>query len=445
MPRECLRIGCGAGFAADRLDAAEELVRRGDLHWLALECLGERTLAFAHRDRARDPTKGYDPRLERRMRALLPLCRTHHTRLISNMGAANVPQAAQRTLAIARELGLFGMRVACVLGDDVRHLLAPETPLLEGGTIAEVGRPVVGANAYLGADAILPAIETGADVILTGRVADPSLFLAPLRARFGWQDTDLDRLAAGVLVGHLLECGMQVTGGYFADPGFKDVPDLARCGYPLAEVAEDGSAVITKVEGTGGMVDRRTVLEQLFYEVHDPAHYLGPDVTADFSQVMIAEVGRDRVRVWNARGKPPPQQLKVTVGFDAGWLGEAGISYAGPNALARAELAREVLRERLLVVHGLTCALRFDLVGVDSLHATAGVPRSMSEDVRLRVACRSIDREEVEFVLWEVEAMLCCGPAGGGGFRARLGPVVETRSCFLPRAQVRPCVEVLRA
>lgn len=440
-----MRIGCGAGFASDRLDAAVDLVARGRLDWIALECIGERTMAFAHRDRMRDPSKGYNPLLERRMRALLPLCRRHGTRLISNMGVANVPEAARRTLSVARELGLAGLRIACVLGDDVGHLLRPDTPLAEGGTLAEVGRPMVGANAYLGADAILPAIETGAEVVLTGRVADPSLFLAPLLHHFGWHERDLDLLAAGVLVGHLLECGMQVTGGYFADPGFKDVPDLARCGYPLAQVEADGTAVISKAEGTGGRVDRRTVLEQLFYEVHDLGNYPGPDVTADFSQVMIEEVGPDQVRVAGARGRPRPDRLKVTVGFDAGWLGEAGISYAGPNAVARARLARDILEERLRVVHGLACPLRFDLIGVGSLHATAGVPPSTTEDVRLRVACRSTDRDEVELVLWEVEAMLCCGPAGGGGFRSRLLPAVITRSCFLPRELVRTTVEVFEA
>lgn len=440
-----LRIGCGAGFSSDRLDASVLLVERGRLDWVALECLGERTMAFAHRDRTRDPAKGHNPLLERRMRALLPACRAHRTRLVSNMGAANVPAAALRTVEVARSLGLSGLRVACVLGDDVGQLLGDDTPLLEGGTIGEIGRPMVGANAYLGADAILPAIATGAEVVLTGRVSDPSLFLAPLVHRFGWQADDTDLLAAGVLVGHLLECGMQVTGGYFADPGIKDVPDLARCGYPLAEVRADGAAIVTKPEGTGGLVDRRTVAEQLLYEVHDPEAYVGPDVVADFSRVEIEEVGRDRVRVAGARGRPRPDRLKVTVGFDAGWLGEAGISYAGPNAVARAELAREVLRERLQVIHGLTCPLRFDLIGVDSLHATAGVPPAPTEDVRRRVACRSTDREEVAFVLWEVEAMLCCGPAGGGGFRSRIVPAVETRSCLLPRAHVATTVELLTA
>ncbi len=337
-------VGCGAGFASDRLDAAVELVERVALDWLVLECLGERTLAFAHRDRRADPSRGFDPLLERRMRALLPRCRARGTRILSNMGAANPRGAAEATVRIARALGLSGLRVAVLLGDEVSAELGPDTPLWEGGTIGERGVQV-GANAYLGCEQLLPALSSGADVILTGRVADPSLFLAPMVERFGWALDDWPKLAAGTLVGHLLECGMQVSGGYFADPGKKDVPDLARCGFPFAEVAADGTAVIGKTPGSGGRVDAMTVKEQLLYEVHDPSAYRTPDVVADFSAVTIEEVGPDRVRIGGARGTARPAELKVTVGFDGGFLAEAGVSYAGPQAAARARLARALLEE----------------------------------------------------------------------------------------------------
>lgn len=439
-----LRIGCGAGFASDRLDAAVELVARTPLDWLVLECLGERTLAFAHRDRRADPARGYDPLLERRMRALLPLCRARGTRLLSNMGAANPRAAAEATLRVARALGLSGLRIAVLLGDEVTDALDPATPLWEGGTIGDRGRPV-GANAYLGCEHLLSALATGAEVILTGRVADPSLFLAPVVARFGWALDDWDRLAAGTLVGHLLECGMQVTGGYFADPGKKDVPDLARCGFPFAEVEPGGSAVLSKTPGSGGRVDALTVKEQLLYEVHDPAAYVTPDVVADFSAVEIEEVGPDRVRVAGARGTPRPPTLKVTVGFDGGFLAEAEISYAGPNAAARARLARAVLEERMRSVHGYTGPLRIDLVGLRALHATALPEPAEAEDVRLRAALRSESREPGELLLWEVEALLTCGPAGGGGYRGRIVPQVTTAAASLPRTRIATRVEVLEA
>ena len=276
------------------------------------------------------PRRGYNALLERRMRALLPACRASGTVIITNMGAANPRAAAERTRDVARTLGISGLKIACIEGDDVTKLVQPDQPFMdEPGTLADIGRPVVGMNAYLGADAIIPALEAGADVVIGGRLADPSMYLAPLMRHYGWQNSELAKLGAGTLVGHLMECGMQITGGYFADPGIKDVPDLADCGYPIAEVSADGSAVITKLPETGGRVNEATVKEQLLYEVHDPASYLTPDVTADFSRVTVKNLGEDRVRVEGAAGRARPEKLKVTVGFDAGVLAEAGVSYAG--------------------------------------------------------------------------------------------------------------------
>src|SRR5262245_28014593 len=322
-----LRVGTGAGFAADRLDAAVDLAKRGALDVMVLECLGERTVAFAHRDRMADPTRGYNAHLARRMKALLAPCREAGTAIITNMGAANPRAAAERTVAIARGLGLKGLKVACIEGDDVSKLVSPDTPLMdEPGTLADIDIPIVGMNAYLGTDAILPALDGDVDVIIGGRLADPSMFVAPLVHRFGWHLDDADQVGAGTLVGHLMECGMQITGGYFADPGFKDVPNLARCGYPIAEVARDGSAIITKLPNTGGLVSAATVKEQLLYEVHDPARYPTPDVIANFSRVHVERAGPDRVHVSGATGTKKPDKLKVTVGFDAGFLAEAGVS-----------------------------------------------------------------------------------------------------------------------
>jgi hypothetical protein len=256
--------------------------------------------------------------------------------MITNMGAANPRAAAERTLAVARALGLNGLKVACIEGDDVSAVVPADQPFMdEPGTLADINMLVVGMNAYLGADAIAPALEAGADVIIGGRLADPSMFLAPIAHCFGWDATDMARMGAGTLVGHLLECGMQITGGYFADPGVKDVDNLAQCGYPIAEVQADGSAIITKLAGTGGCVSTQTVKEQLLYEVHDPARYLTPDVTADFSRVDVAAAGDNRVKVTNATGTTRPDTLKVTVGFDGGFQGEAGVSYAGPAAQER--------------------------------------------------------------------------------------------------------------
>jgi hypothetical protein len=439
MSNRSFRIGTGAGFSADRLDPAVDLARHGRLDAMIIEGLGERTLAFAHRDRTLDSARGYTAWLDRRMRALLPPCREAGTVIVTNMGAANPAAAAARTIEIARSLGLSGLKVACIEGDEVTDLIAPDMPLMdEPGTLADVKLSIVGANAYLGADAILPALDAGADVVIGGRIADPALALAPLVHHFGWSLDDWPRLGAGTLVGHLLECGMQVTGGYFADPGVKDVPDLAYCGFPIAEVDADGSAVITKLEQAGGCVTLATVKEQLLYEVHDPRRYLTPDVTADFSAVALRECGRNRVAISHASGTRRPDALKVTVGFEGGFLGEAGVSYAGANAPARARLAAEILAERLRNLHGIKEALRIDLIGVNSLFATAGAPPADTQDVRLHVALRTPSRDEAELMLWEVESLLCCGPAGGGGFRGSIVPSVVTRSVLMARECVRP-------
>ena len=236
-----------------------------------------------------------------------------------------------------------------------------------------------------------------------------------------------------------------MTGGYFADPGYKHVEGLARVGFPLAEVRADGSACITKLDGTGGLVDERTVKEQLLYEVHDPARYLTPDVTADFSTVSVTAAGRDRVRVDGAGGNPRPEQLKVTVAFDGGWLAEAGISYAGDGAQERAAMAGEIVMERMRRVHIASAPVRVDLIGVHSLHATALDHPTDTRDVRVRCAMHASSRDDAELLLWEVESLLCCGPSAGGGYRGAVTPSVITHSASIDRDAVSPRVEVFRA
>ncbi|MCP1336650.1 acyclic terpene utilization AtuA family protein [Futiania mangrovi] len=435
-----VRIGSGAGFAADRIDPAVRLIEQGRLDWIGFECLAERTLAQAQTVRAADPAKGYNRFLEARMRACLPPAMANGTRIISNMGAANPRAAAE---AAARIGAGAGAAVAYVTGDDVMHLIGPDTLLQDiGMTVREFGRPLVSANAYLGVEQILPAIESDATVILTGRTADPSLFLGPLVHAYGWALDDWAHLGAGTLVGHLLECAGQVTGGYFADPGHKDVPGLADLGFPLCEVAADGSATVTKLPTDGGCVTAQTVKEQTLYEVHDPARYLTPDVTANFSRVRVREEGRDRVAIAGATGGPRPDTLKVTVAFDGGMEAEAGISYAGPGAADRARLAADVLRQRLKDI----AALRIDLIGVSSLHGTLAAPSNLerSEDVRVRVAARTDDPDTADRVLWEVEALYTCGPAGGGGVRGQVRRTFVTHDAYVPRDAIRAETGVIR-
>lgn len=446
MDTETIRLGCGAGFSSDRLGPAIDLAQRGALDYLVFECIGERTMAFGHRDRMLDPNRGYNPQLRARMLGVLAHCHANGTKIVTNMGVANPRAAALLVVDVARELGLTGLKVACVLGDDVSHLVTPQTAFMDHpGTVADTGLRMVGANAYLGVEALLPALQAGADVVIAGRIADPALFLSPLVHRFGWALDDWQKLGQGTLTGHLMECGMQITGGYYADPGFKDVPRLADCGFPIAEVAADGRCIITKLPDTGGCVTPGTVKEQVMYEVHDPTAYLTPDVTADFSGVAIAAAGADRVQVSGGSGRRRPEKLKVTIGFDGGFLGEAGVSYAGPNARARARLAAEVVRERLTRINRLGGDLRIDLIGVNSLFQTAETAESDAADIRLHVGLRSQDRGDIDMMLWEVESLLCCGPAGGGGYRGQVTPCVVTHSCLIDRDQVRPSFEMFTA
>ena len=436
-----LRIGSGAGYSGDRIEPAVELAERGDLDYLVFECLAERTIALAQQARITDPAGGYDPLLSERMRRVLPFV-GHKTgrrlRVITNMGAANPVSAAVEVRRIARELGLE-LKVVAVVGDDVLDVLHADFLLDNGQTVGSLGKRLISANAYLGVEGILEALHADADVVITGRVADPSLFLAPQMFEFGWAADDWQRLGRGTLVGHLLECAGQVSGGYFADPGFKDVDDLARLGFPLAEIDADGEAVITKVAGSGGRVSRATCTEQLIYEVHDPAAYLTPDVTADFSQVGFVEEAVDRVRAQGADGRVRPERLKVSVGYLDGWIGEGQMSYGGPGAVARAELARAVVLKRLELMGVKMQDVRAELIGMDALHG----PRSSVEpwEVRLRVAARCDERSEAVRVGNEVETLYTNGPSGGGGASKSVRQVVAVASLLLPRDEVNPRIE----
>jgi Acyclic terpene utilisation family protein AtuA len=327
-------------------------------------------------------------------------------------------------------------------------MLANEVPLMDStDSVRSLDGRLVSANAYLGADALLPALQADANVIITGRVADPSLFVAPLMAHFGWAADDWHRLGQGLLVGHLLECAAQVSGGYLADPGHVDVPDLHRVGFPLAEVSADGSAVITKLPGTGGRVDRLSCTAQLLYEVEDPAQYLQADVVGDFSKVHFTQLEPDRVQAQGASGTERPEQLKVTLGYRDGFIGEGQISYAGPGARARGELALSILRLRLqdaTLSHGLGgLEHRAELIGVNAMHGPQlGTDREPYE-VRVRLAVRCATRAQAEAVGHEVEALYLNGPAGGGGVTQSVREVIAAASALVPRNAVQPRCDIL--
>ena len=429
-----IRIGAGAGYSGDRIEPAIELVDKGDIDYLVFECLAERTIALAQQARMKDPDAGYDPLLEARMRAVLPACAQKGIRIITNMGAANPAAAAAKVRDIARALGIEGLKVAAITGDDVLSLLRSGDYLIEdnGEPLSSLGERILSANAYLGAQPLVDALAQGADVVITGRVADPALVLAPLLHEFGWDMQDWDLLGQGTVIGHLLECAGQVCGGYYADPGVKDVPGLARLGFPIGEVSSDGTLVLTKVAGSGGMITAGTCKEQLLYEIHDPSSYLTPDVIADFSQVTISEDGPDRVTVRGGRGHPRPPTLKVSIGYVDSYVGEGQISYAGPGAVARGRLAIELVEERLRIRRAALSEVRSELIGVNAIF-DRGPLRHEPDEVRVRIAGRADSLAEAAVVGNEVEALYTCGPAGGGGATRSARQIVAVASMLLPR------------
>ncbi len=436
-----VRIGSGAGYAGDRIEPAVELATHGSLDYLVFECLAERTIALAQEARAKDPSRGFDPMLERRLEAVLPACRERGVTIVTNMGAANPASAGACARELAQRLGCLGLTIATVSGDDVYDVV-----MAGDFTVAETGEPVsalkdrlISANAYIGAEPIVRALSQGAQLVITGRAADPSLFVAPLVHSFGWQPDEWAELGRATLVGHLLECAGQVTGGYFADPGRKDVDDLERLGFPIAEVPEHGPVIITKVSGTGGLVTEATCKEQLLYEIHDPSAYVTPDTVADFSRVTVTDVGHDRVAVAGATGRARPDALKVSLGYRDGYIGEGQISYAGSGAVRRARLAAAVARDRLERSGISRSDLRCDLIGVSALHGEAISAAAMDPyEVRVRVAARASSREAAQRIGEEVETLYTNGPAGGGGATRSVREVVAIASTFIPRALV-PC------
>jgi hypothetical protein len=447
MSTRVLRIGAGSAWWGDRIEPAALNATKGDLDYLCFETMAEATISAAQVRARRDPSfPGYDTYLDDRMKAVLPGCMRRGTRIITNQGWINPDAAAGRIAYWLRTLGHYGVKVAAVNGGLItdRVLDLTETILETGQPTATLAPTLISAEVYLGAEPIVEALAGGAHIVVTGRVADPSLFVAPMIFEFGWDATDYARIGQGSGIGHLMECGAQVTGGYFSDPGFKDVPEPWNLAFPIAEVEPDGSATLTKVDGTGGAVNLMTVKEQMLYEVHDPANYITPDVIVDFTSVNLEEVGRDRVRVAGIGGKPRTPTLKVSISCAEGFIGEDMFFYAGPGALRRAELAKRILEERFKIVKLEADEVRIDFVGMNAIHGAAtpvGGPEPY--EIAVRVAARTRTREEAVKVGREVDGMAVSGIAHTGKrvpHQERTREIVGVWSALVPRERVRPCI-----
>jgi len=433
-----IRIGSGAGYGGDRIEPAIDLIEQGNLDYIIFECLAERTISLAQKAKQKDPEKGYNELLEYRFDRILDALKKNKVKVITNMGAANPKSAAKVCCCMAKAKGLGGLKIAYVEGDDIGARLSEymDYEVLEtGGKLSDIKGEILSANGYIGIKGIVEALAHGADIVITGRVADPSLALGPLVYEFGWSMDDYEKLGRGTWIGHLLECAGQVTGGYFADPGYKDVPELWNLGFPIVEADENGDGVVTKLSSAGGMVTRETVQEQTLYEIQDPGNYFTPDVIADFSHVKIEPEGKDRVRIYGASGKAPTGKYKTSIGYHDCYIGEGQISYGGSNALAKAELAREILEKRF----GLTGLgyeeIRFDYIGINSLYRDS-ISKQMHtgslSEVRLRVAARVRTLSQAEMVGNEVEALYTNGPSGGGGAVKNVNDIISIASIFIP-------------
>ncbi|MER1973594.1 acyclic terpene utilization AtuA family protein [Psychrobacter alimentarius] len=430
-----IKIGSGAGYSDDRLEPALDIIRDGDVDYIVFECLAERTIAIAQQRKMKDSKQGYDSLLEYRMAQVLPLCVENNVKIVTNMGAANPKAAAEMVKQIAEKQGLHHLKIAAVTGDDVFPKIERyqnETLLENGKQIKELGSSIVSANAYIGAAGIVQALKAGADIVITGRAADPSLFLGPMMYEFGWSFENAELLGKGTIGGHLMECGAQITGGYFADPGYKEVPELWNVGFPIMEVTENGEYHITKLANAGGLVSLATVKEQLLYEIHDPANYLTPDVIADFSSVQVEEVAKDVVKVFGGSGKLKTGLLKTSIGYKDGYIAEAEISYGGAGSVERAKLAKTIMQKRLAAQDIEPIEIRYDFIGLNSLYANETFDMQEAPETRLRIAARTEEEAVANTIVREAMSLYTNGPAGGGGIRSNIKEIVSIGSILIP-------------
>lgn len=432
-----IKIGSGAGYSDDRLQPALDIIQHGEVDYIVFECLAERTIAIAQQRKMNNPKQGYDSLLEYRMEQVLPLCVKNKVKIVTNMGAANPEAAAEMIKNIAQNQGLHNLKIAAVTGDDVFSRISyyqNETLLENKKQIKDLGSSIVSANAYIGAQGIVQALEAGADIVITGRAADPSLFLGPMMYEFSWSFEDTELLGKGTIGGHLMECGAQITGGYFADPGYKEVPELWNVGFPIMEVDEKGDYKITKLDDAGGLVSLATVKEQLLYEIHDPSNYLTPDVIADFTNIQVEEVESNVIRVFGGSGKPKTGLLKTSIGYKDGYIAEAEISYGGSGSVQRANLAKEIIQKRLAAQNIEPTEIRYDFIGLNSLYGNKILSTQEADEVRLRIAARVGDDVMAKAVIREVESLYTNGPAGGGGIRSNIKEIVSIGSILIPEA-----------
>ena len=450
--KRSVRIGSGAGWARDRLEPAVALAEHGDIDYLCFDSMSEVTMSAAQVARMERPeNEPYDPYLVERMRLILPACHRNKVRIVTNQGWLDPAAAGRKVAEVAAELGIHGMKIAIVDCNDLNAIITDlGVSFIEDGELVSRSRErIVSAEAYLGAAGIIEGLAMGADIVITTRIADGCLYLGPLAHELGWDIDDPSLAARGMIIGHLMECGAQVSGGYFADPGYKFVPGLSDIGNPIVEVTDDRT-ILTKLSGTGGVVSPATCKEQLLYEVEDPANYICPDCIADLTRVSFEQIGVDRVEVViDDAGKPRTPYLKALIGLREGFMTEEMVIFAGPGALDRARLTQSILEDRFRTIDLKATALRFDYIGLNAVHREA-TPASSHDphEVVLRIALQTAEKAEAEKLRREIDPLAVNGVAGTGKWStstpgSRVRPVVGLNSCLIPRDTVKVSVEML--
>ena len=454
--KERIRIAAGQGFWGDLPDAPVRQVEGGPIDYLMLDYLAEVTMSIMQKQKARDPNAGYARDFIPLMKRILPACVERDIKVTANAGGVNVRGCADAIIEVARELGLAGkLRIGIVTGDDIMsrldELLSRGVELRNmdtGEPLSTVRDSIQSANVYLGAAPLVEALQQGARVVITGRSTDTCLTLAPLMHEFGWTANDWNRLAAGTIAGHIIECGAQASGGN-CQFDWRNIPNLAEVGFPIVEASPDGVFVITKHEGTGGCINIPSIKEQLVYEMGDPHEYITPDCVADFTTIRLQDDGRDRVRVYGIEGRPATEFLKVSISYSAGFKAVGTLVYAWPDAFEKAQAADKILRARLDRL-----GLRFDhilteFVGVNATHGPlAGEARADAPEVQLRVGVRGQDRAAIERFTKEIAPLILTGPPGVTGFaggRPKVEEIVAYWPALIPKSEITPAVEVLNA
>lgn len=447
---DTIRIASGQGFWGDLQRAPIDQARRGPIDYLVMDYLAEVTMSILQKQKLRDPRLGYARDFVEVVAELLPDLREKGFKIISNGGGVNPIACRDAILEAARERGITGLKIAVVAGDDLMDRL--DELLAEGVALdhMETGEPfgavrerLVSANAYLGAWPIVEALRQGADVVVAGRTTDTGLTLAPMIHEFGWAREDWDRMAAGTVAGHILECGAQASGGNFTD--WQDVPDLADVGFPIVEARPDGTFTVTKHEGTGGLVSVATVAEQLLYEIGDPTEYITPDGVADFTSIRLEQEGENRVRVHGVTGRPETPFLKVSAAYSDGWKATSTLVYSWPEPARKARAAADILQKRLDALGLRFDEFRAELIGLDALTERGEEAPPELEEVMLRVSVRGPDRAAVEQFGREIAPLILTGPSGVTGFaggRPRPSEVIAYWPALIPKEHVRPVVTI---